>query len=86
VYLGHLEDGNVVVDFCAVFLGDTLCDPDDVAALLLLQLQIRVEHTKVELLHECHHVQTHLIGGRKYQQMPDFTLDETNLMLKEFVF
>jgi hypothetical protein len=59
---GTLEDGNVVVDFCAVFLGDTLCDPHDVAALLLLELQIRVEHTKVELLHEGHHIQTHLLG------------------------
>ena len=35
-----------------MFLSHALSDPDDVATLLLLQLQERVEHTKVELLHE----------------------------------
>ena len=33
-------------------LRDAFCDPDDVPALLLLQLQEGVEHAEVELLHE----------------------------------
>jgi hypothetical protein len=41
-------------------LSDTLCDPDDVSALLLLQLEERVEHAEVELLHERVHVQLDL--------------------------
>ena len=45
-----------------VLLGDALRDPDDVPALLLLQLQEGVEDAEVELLHERVHVQVHLQG------------------------
>ena len=47
-----LKDWNVIVDFCSVTLSDALCNPDDVSALLLFQLEERVENAKVELLHE----------------------------------
>lgn len=56
----RLEDGNVVVDLGSVLLRHALCDPDNVATLLLLQLKIRVEDSKVELLNEGEHVQFHL--------------------------
>ena len=46
------EDRNVAVDLGAVTLCDALADPDDVATLLLLQLDERVEDAEVELLHE----------------------------------
>lgn len=58
----RLENGNVIVDLGAMLLRHTLGDPHDVAALLLLQLQIRVEHAKVELLDEREHVQLDLVG------------------------
>lgn len=54
------KDGDVVVDLCPVTLSHTLADPDDVAALLLFQLEEGVEHTEVELLHEGILVQPHL--------------------------
>ena len=54
------EDGYVVVNLCSVALSHTLADPDDVATLLLLQLEEGVEHTEVELLHEGVLVQPHL--------------------------
>lgn len=57
-----LEDWNVIVDLGAVFLGHTLTDPDNVPAFLLLQLEIRVEHSEVELLKEGEHIQVHLEG------------------------
>ena len=47
-----LHDGYVVVDFGPMFLSHALSYPDDVATLLLLQLQERVKHSKVKLLHE----------------------------------
>ena len=56
------EDGDVVVDLGPVLLCDALRDPDDVPALLLLQLQEGVEDAEVELLHERVHVQVHLKG------------------------
>jgi hypothetical protein len=43
-----------------VSLSDAFCDPDDVSALLLLQLEERVEDAEVELLHERVHVQLDL--------------------------
>lgn len=52
-----LEDGDVVIDLCSVFLSYTLGDPDDIAALLLLEFQVRIENAKVELLHKSVHVQ-----------------------------
>ena len=47
-----LKDWNVVVDLGPMSLSDALCNPDDVPAFLLLQLQERVEDAEVELLHE----------------------------------
>ena len=55
-----LEDWNVIVDLCPVSLSHTFGDPDDVPALLLLQLQEGVEDAEVELLHERVHVQLDL--------------------------
>lgn len=46
-----------------MLLGNALTDPDNVAALLLLELEVRVEHSKVELLEEGMHVQAHLPYG-----------------------
>ena len=54
------EDGDIVVNLCPVALSHTLADPDDVAALLLLQLEEGVEDAKVELLHEGILIQPHL--------------------------
>ena len=54
------EDWDVVVNLCPVALSHTLADPDDVATLLLLQLEEGVEHTEVELLHKRVLVQPHL--------------------------
>lgn len=56
----NLQNRNIVVDLGAVLLRDALGDPDDVAAFLLLQLQVGVEDTEVELLHECVDVQLDL--------------------------
>ena len=47
-----LEYRDVTINLGAVSLRHTLGDPDDVATFLLLQLDERVEDTKVELLHE----------------------------------
>ena len=55
-----LEDGDVVVDLRLLSLCDTLCDPDDVASLLLLQLEVGVEHAQMELLQKGQRVQLHL--------------------------
>ena len=56
-----LQDRNVVVNLGPVLLGDALGDPDDVAALLLLEAQVGVEDPAVELLHEGIHVQLHFV-------------------------
>lgn len=61
------EDGNVVVDLSAVPLGDTLGDPDDVPALLLLQLDVGVENAEVELVEEGQLVQLNLQGAEQIQ-------------------
>lgn len=53
----NLQNGNVIVYLCAMLLCHALGDPDDVAALLFLQFQVRVEDTEVELLHESVDVQ-----------------------------
>ena len=62
--LRWLENWNIIVDFGAMFLCNTFRYPDNVTAFLFLQLQICIEHSKVELLNECIHIQ--------------FDLDETN--------
>jgi hypothetical protein len=46
------EDGDEAVDLGSVSLGHTLGDPRNVATLLLLQFDVRVEHAKVELVQE----------------------------------
>lgn len=58
-----LEDGNVAVDFGSVTLRYALSDPDDVANLLLLELDIGVEDAKLELVHErvLHQLHLHII-------------------------
>lgn len=56
----RLKDGNVVVDLGTVPLGNALCDPDNVPALLLLELDVGVENAKVELVQESQLVQLHL--------------------------
>ena len=56
-----IKDGNVVVDFGPVPLRHALRDPDDVAALLLLELEEGVEDAEVKLLHKGVHVQANLV-------------------------
>lgn len=47
-----LEYRNVAVDLRTVSLGDTFCDPDDVAVFLFTEFHIRVEDAEMELVHE----------------------------------
>lgn len=56
----ELEDGNVVVDLGPVPLGNALCNPHNVAALLLLQLHEGIEDSEVELVEEGQLVQLYL--------------------------
>lgn len=56
----NLEDGNVVVDFSAMFLSNAFGYPNYVATFLLFKFQIRIKYTKVELLHKSVHVQLNL--------------------------
>lgn len=57
VHFLYLEDGNIIVNFSAMLLGNTFSNPHNVTALLFLEFQVRIEYTKVELLHEGVHVQ-----------------------------
>ena len=80
-------------------LGNAFTDPDDVSALLLLQLEEGVEHSKVELLHEGILVQPHLkhfdllvdtglskIKHSCWEIRQDKTVHSTtDLLLKEFI-
>lgn len=43
-----------------MFLSNTLADPDNVPAFLLLQLQVRIENTKVELLQKSENIEVDL--------------------------
>lgn len=54
------EYWNVIVYLRSVSLCNALGNPHNVATLLLLQAHKRVEHTKVELLHEGLHINLHL--------------------------
>lgn len=58
--IGSLEDGYVVVYLGLLSLHDTLGDPDNVAALLLLQFDVGVKYSVMELLQESERVQLHL--------------------------
>lgn len=40
-----------------MFLRNALRYPNDIAALLFLQLQVRIEDAEMELLNECEHIQ-----------------------------
>lgn len=55
-----LEDGYVVVYLGLLPLRDALSDPDDVTTLLLLQFDVGVEYSEMELLQENKCVQLHL--------------------------
>lgn len=48
-------------------LGNALGDPDDVPALLLLQLDVGVENTEVELVEEGQLIQLHLQTRRRWK-------------------
>lgn len=54
------EDGYVVVYLGLLSLCDALRNPDDVATLLLLQFDVGVKYSEVELLQESKCVQLHL--------------------------
>lgn len=55
-----LKDGYIIVNLGPLSLRDTLSDPDDVTTLLLLQFDVGVKYSKVELLQESKCVQLHL--------------------------
>lgn len=55
-----LENRYVIIDFSTMFLSHTLGYPDDVTTFLLFELQVRIEHSEVELLNECEHIQFNL--------------------------
>lgn len=55
-----LEDWYVVVYLGLLPLRDALSDPDDVTTLLLLQFDVGVEYSEMELLQENKCVQLHL--------------------------
>ena len=57
---GGLEDGDVVINLGAMLLGNAFGNPDNVSALLLLELQVRVEDSEMELLHKAVNIQLHL--------------------------
>ncbi len=61
-----LENGDVGIDFCAMALRDTFGDPYNVSHFLLLQLDVGVEHTKVELLHERIQVELNLSKKERF--------------------
>lgn len=54
------KDGYVIVYLGLLSLCDALSDPDNVATLLLLQLDVGVKYSEVELLQESERVQLHL--------------------------
>jgi len=62
-YYVPLEYGDVVVNLSPVPLGDTLCNPHNVPALLFLQFDIGIEHAEMKLIQEGQlikfHLQTH---------------------------
>lgn len=62
-YYVPLEYGDVVVNLSPVSLGDTLCNPHNVPALLFLQFDIGIEHAEMKLIQEGQlikfHLQTH---------------------------
>lgn len=47
-----LKDCNIIVYLRTMFLSYTFGNPNNIAAFLLFQLQVRVENTEMKLLHE----------------------------------
>lgn len=85
----------VVVDLRTMSLRDALSYPDDIAHLLLLQLDERVEGTEVELVKVRLHIQLHLNYRECSTRRPDRPLlkakrtardHRANLVLKKLVF
>lgn len=56
-----LEDWDVLRHLGLLSLHNTLGNPNNVADLLLLQLEVRVKHAVAELLHEAEFVQLHFV-------------------------
>lgn len=56
-----LQYGNIAVDPILLVLGNAFCDPYNVSDLLLLELDVRIKHTIVELLLECQTIQKHFV-------------------------
>jgi len=54
------ENRNVAVNLSTMSLRNALSNPDDVAILLLFQLDERIENSKMKLVHECILHQLHL--------------------------
>lgn len=76
--IGGSKDRNVIVNLGAVPLGDTLCNPDDVPALLLLQLDVGIENTEVELVEESQLVELHLQDRKKKDTIQEGTDEYTS--------
>ena len=58
------ENRNVVINLGSVSLCNTLGDPDNITTFLLLQTNVRVENTKMKLLHERLDIDLHLFKSR----------------------
>lgn len=58
--INSLQDGDVGIDLCAMALRDAFRNPDDVAHLLLLKTDQRVEDAELELLQKRIHVEADL--------------------------
>jgi hypothetical protein len=78
--LSTLENGDVVINSALLVLRHAFGNPDDVADLLLLELDERVEHSVVELLVERNLVQFHLP-----RQLAPTKTPSAHLVLKESV-
>ena len=63
-----LEDRDVLRHLSLLSLHNTLGNPNDVADLLLLQLEVRVKHTVAELLQEAEFVQGHFVLEESFFQ------------------
>lgn len=55
-----LEYGDVVVNLSPMPLGNTLGNPHNVSALLLLQLDVGIEHAEMKLIQEGQLIEFHL--------------------------
>src|SRR5690349_12951335 len=69
-----------------MLLCDAFCNPHDVATFLLFQLQVGVENSKVELLHESIDVQFDL-KRKGYLKLIEIVINnQSNLMFEELIF